>query len=490
MIVSNPFSKGIFMGHRWWKRIALGCAVLVSMATGLMAEDQAENNPPVSAVQLETDVIEIRALSDDLNGLVALYDAEPGAQKKYWIGVICDPVPDSLRAHLDLETDVGLVVREVLDDSPAKAAGIRPSDVLIEISLQADGEELRRKLTEIGQLSEVVQKAEKKPLKVMLLQKGKPRTLEVTPVSRPDEEHFIANFVDVNVTKPHAGNPAKVQELLRQLQEEIGGGPQGVRLQMAAPVVVTAPSVPAPPAPPGDPSHPVMLNYTARFERHPLPEGMTLTITKSGNQPARIEVKKGEGQVWGANENEIDTLPEEARALARSAIAGMNQPHFNITTTPPSKAAWTTVYGGSGGGYGTGFVTARPIPPEQVKEIAELHRQLAAELTEKGAEHPEVKRIQAKLDALQKALPRPTFTKPAPPTATKTVRSVLESRPTGAGAKPVPTVTKSTADAQAQIERLQKQVQELLHLQTKQAEAQQQQMRDLQKVLEKLTTKE
>ncbi len=51
---------------------------------------------------------------------------------KYMIGVSCQPVNDSLRAHLDLPEGAGLIVTgEPTADSPAEKAGIQNHDVLM-----------------------------------------------------------------------------------------------------------------------------------------------------------------------------------------------------------------------------------------------------------------------------------------------------------------------------------------------------------------------
>ncbi|HUQ71961.1 MAG TPA: PDZ domain-containing protein, partial [Planctomycetaceae bacterium] len=399
------------MMNRWWTWAALGC-VAVSSATSARAQEttapravlsivDGDGEAPASAVETE-----VRAISSDLDGLVAFYDAERTAGK-FWIGVSCEPVSESLRNQLDLEAEVGLLVNEVMDDSPAKAAGVQPHDVLISAAFKSDDSAEERKLTEIGDLSTVVQKAETKPLSLVLLRKGKPQTLSIAPVERPQPQNFLVEFTDVDVVKPHQGDPKKVQILLQQLQQELGGAPQMLRLQSAAPVVVAAPPQVA------------HFGSTYAFAGNGLPEGMTLTITKSGNNPARIEVKKGEGQVWGANENEIETLPAEAQAIARSALAGMSQPNFTIAVSPPKHGAGGNVRfthpqpgkpmppGWSGmSPYAPTLPPAVPQPPhaEFARQLAERHLQLVEEQARKGDEHPDVRQIKAQIDALQQEL--------------------------------------------------------------------------------------
>jgi hypothetical protein len=472
------------MLNRWGTGLALGCAMLAATFNAAAQEETATKAPiafvraddeaKASAAATESDAAELREVTLELDRLVALHAAEhpPG---QYWIGVSCEAVSDSLRSQLGLEENVGLLVNEVMDDSPAKKAGIQPHDVLIAVLRKSDSEAEERKLMEIGDLSEVVQRAEAKPLQLMLFRKGKQQTVELTPAERPkpEETRFEASFINVDV--PHQGNPEKVQSLLHQLQEELGGGPRGMRLQMASPVVVAAEA---------QPGH-VNTFIFKSMEANSLPEGMTLTITKSGNKPARIEVKKGEGQVWGANENEIDTLPPEAQGLAKAAVAGMSQPNFNIALSQPH-FGWAgnvrfTQPGMPGAPVPPG-VTELPTPAahaELARQLAEHHRQLAETLTQKGDKHPETQQLKAKIDALHKSLATTTA-------QSAKVHGVQNASRAAAGKR----VVEATGQAgQQQIERLQKQIEELTHMQAKQAEAQQQQMRELQRALEKIATK-
>jgi hypothetical protein len=322
------------MSNRWWLWAALGCAAIVVRSDQLTADE------PAAASDVIDFVVESQASSDAAAAIQIARQYEAGA--KYWIGVGCEPASESLRSQLGLEADKGLVVNEVMDGSPAKAAGIQPHDVLVSVLFTSDDSNAvaaEQMLADISQLSGSVQQSGGKPLSVVLVRKGKQQTVEVTPAERPQPEFTLleANSFHIDIGKP-PHNPEKVQELLRQLQEELGGGPQGtMRLHMTAPVVVAAP--PQAPITFPAPAQGTVQGFVARVEKSGLPAGMTLTITKTGNNPARIEVKQGEGKIWGAKEDEIDTLPVEARELARAAIAGLSQPHSShvkFWATPPA----------------------------------------------------------------------------------------------------------------------------------------------------------
>jgi hypothetical protein len=412
----------------------------------------------------EADVVRSRQLADDADQLVALLNAEqtPG---KYWIGVSCEAVSDSLRSQLDLGENVGLLVNEVMDGSPAKAAGLQPHDVLVTVALKLEAAAEERQLTEVADLNAVVQKAETKPLSLILFRKGKPQTVTIAPAERPkaEETKFEGKFI--NVTIPQH-DPEKVQNLLQQLQDALGGGPQGMRLQMATPVVVAAPT----------------QTSTFAYVGSGLPEGMTLTITKSGSNPARIEVKKGEGQVWGANENEIETLPPEAQGLAKAAVTGMSQQNFQFTTSPLQ--VWARAVQPPPP-PALPMITSNPLAVPQLqaaqvaRELADMQQKLADEQSQKGNDHPDVQTLKRHVDAMQQALSqlRPS----SAPTPKEAFRNRMAYGSAGASVR-----TPEAPGQQQQIEHLQKQIKELTHLYEKQTEAQQAQMQELKRLIERI----
>jgi S1-C subfamily serine protease len=50
---------------------------------------------------------------------------------KHWIGILGGPVTPELRAHLDIPEGQGLLIRQVVPDSPAIKAGLEKFDVLL-----------------------------------------------------------------------------------------------------------------------------------------------------------------------------------------------------------------------------------------------------------------------------------------------------------------------------------------------------------------------
>ena len=114
-----------------------------------------------------------------LEGLPGAIRALPANVGKYMIGVNCGDVPESLRAHLDLDEGVGILVESVSDDSPAAKAGMKRHDILI----SADDNEIG----EVKDLVDAVQKAgeAEKKLSVTAVRSGKVVTVKVQPTQRP-----------------------------------------------------------------------------------------------------------------------------------------------------------------------------------------------------------------------------------------------------------------------------------------------------------------
>ncbi len=98
---------------------------------------------------------------------------------KYMLGVSCQQVDESLRAHLDLPEGAGLMVTgEPTADSPAGKAGIQNHDVLMYAGDDA--------LNNVDDLVEAVQTAgkEEQEIEFRLMRRGKEIELKVKPVER------------------------------------------------------------------------------------------------------------------------------------------------------------------------------------------------------------------------------------------------------------------------------------------------------------------
>jgi len=60
----------------------------------------------------------------------------PAAKSPLWLGVSVDPLPDMVRAQMPTDDGVGVIVRHVVDNSPAAKAGIKENDILLRLDNQ------------------------------------------------------------------------------------------------------------------------------------------------------------------------------------------------------------------------------------------------------------------------------------------------------------------------------------------------------------------
>lgn len=200
---------------------------------------------------------------------------------KYWLGVQCRPVDESLRAHLDLPKAQGLVVVDVVSDSPAASAGIELHDVI----LSANGKPLSIPSDLVASVEAVAEGS----LSLKLLRSGELKTVAATPSRRPKEAT--------------GRNPATYSDsessAFRKWIEELQGEPgRSMRFRFIHPGMIL---------PPDAPCHP------------PLPEDVTVSIVKRGGQPTRVTITRANGK-WEVTENELDTLPQDVRRYAEQML--------------------------------------------------------------------------------------------------------------------------------------------------------------------------
>ncbi len=271
---------------------------------------------------------------------------DAGPQSKYWIGLGCELATDALKSQLGLTEQQALLVTMVAENSPAKTAGFQEHDVITTVKL---GEE-SQPLDSVATLTKMVIKAEQKPLVLSVVRQGKPRDLTVTPMERPQpkEDVLVRNVTDFNIAVAPPGapaNPERVQLLLRELQTAISGQPQPTTIHFTGPVVAPHPV----PAPPGVPHIVVMTKAQ-------LPDDVTVTISKTGKEPVRIQYRKGESNSWGATETEIHTLPPEGRSAVQAVLSALHH------VLPPASGALSLAISGNAGSPPQVMRSDWPVP--------------------------------------------------------------------------------------------------------------------------------
>jgi hypothetical protein len=104
-------------------------------------------------------------------------EEEPGG----WLGVVMSPLPEPLAAQLELE-DLGMMVINVMKDSPADRAGLKQYDVILEF----DGQNLSESFKEFADMVRAHQPGDQ--VEIRILRAAEPMTLTATLSERPEEE--------------------------------------------------------------------------------------------------------------------------------------------------------------------------------------------------------------------------------------------------------------------------------------------------------------
>jgi membrane-associated protease RseP (regulator of RpoE activity) len=220
---------------------------------------------------------------------------------KYWIGLRGGVVgdDDALRAHLDLPANQGLLIVDVVPDSPAAKAGLKKHDIL----LRANDVELR----DMNDLIELVAtEGEKKgQITLDIVRHAERETVYITPEERPADAYasqgggmgggFGGEFPQ--------GFP---RELFGQLER---GGQMPFNFRNFGPGVIVG-------------GH--------GFAN--MPNGVSVSVHKEAGKPTKVTVKRGD-QSWevsGDDPESLKQLPEDLRPFVERMLQGGSPLGMNI----------------------------------------------------------------------------------------------------------------------------------------------------------------
>jgi membrane-associated protease RseP (regulator of RpoE activity) len=155
------------------KWIALGMVGVFAPVAGAFGQGEAPQSAPPNVVPLR---VTLRSPAEgEAGGVLALISE--GAQEAtkveevptgdYYIGIALGELPEVAKRQLHLEH--GLVVDDVLPDSPAAKAEFKPQDVLIRVGEQ--------KLEQPADILKAVNESKDKEMRIVLFRDGKEMTL-------------------------------------------------------------------------------------------------------------------------------------------------------------------------------------------------------------------------------------------------------------------------------------------------------------------------
>lgn len=159
---------------------------LALMTSPLLAQDTPPDKAPAEVRE--------RMMREARERVKQVMEQPDIAAKPWRIGLMVEPVSDTLRNHLDLPEKSGVIVTQCLDGGPAAKAGIKKNDVILAVNGRPVGsiEPLRDSVMESAKTG--------KELRLSTLQKGQRREVVIKPdMPKPP------------VDRPRMANPAPMQ---------------------------------------------------------------------------------------------------------------------------------------------------------------------------------------------------------------------------------------------------------------------------------------
>lgn len=294
-----------------------------------LAEDEAEEKGRV--VQI----------SPDEGGAVPLAEETKGKYANYWIGIRGRGVQSpALRTHLQLAEDMGIVVEDVIEDSPAEKAGLRKYDIILRANDKA--------VHSLDVLQNHVSEHGEKPIEFELIRIGKVETVVVIPENRPIKLVYKDGNPRPDLQNRFGGDGGVRADALRQLFEQLqqNGGLQG-GMRMLGPGV--------------------LLGEGNEFGQNPIPDGVSLSVTRKNGEPAKVTIQRGEDswEMIEGDQEALEQLPEDLKPMAERALqqgqGGLGGMNFDF-----EKGLEDWLPRGFGGGFGAGGII--PAPRQQLSQ--------------------------------------------------------------------------------------------------------------------------
>jgi|GEM_PF-1892664 len=224
---------------------------------------------------------------------------------KYWIGVSVREVSETLSDQLELQNGLGVVALDVVDQGPAQKGGILKHDILL-----TAGE---APLRSAKNLVAAVNKAESKELTIELVRKGHRKSVTVKPAGRRAQQEVVARAI--------VGGAAMPQHIKGPNGEDIQ-----ILVQPGKPHMFWQPGVPLA-VPPAIPPHLTVA------PRAPLPNGVSISMSRTNNDPAKVSVKRG-SESWEVTDRELDKLPADLRPHVEGMLNPHGAIHFRLPQQP------------------------------------------------------------------------------------------------------------------------------------------------------------
>jgi PDZ domain len=281
--------------------------VALVLGAGAIAQAQQKDTPPEGKI-VQIGPEDGRSVPAD--GHTTTVDASPDATLQptvphYWLGLLGGPITPELRAHLDIPEDQGVMIRNLVPNSPATEAGLEQYDVL----MAANGNPLH----DMGDLVSLVSTSgeSQTPIELEMIRKGHVETISVTPTERPEQFSPLGQSM-MSGQLPGMGMPGQgmPDELLQRFGQHFNF-PEGgaMDLQQFGPGAFAG------------------GQSSAAAE---LPGGVSVSVQRENDQPPHITVKRGDDtwNIVGDDPESLNQLPDDIRPFVEQMLHGSG--HFGF----------------------------------------------------------------------------------------------------------------------------------------------------------------
>lgn len=293
-------------------RNSMEWALMVALVLGGGALAQAQSEQAADGQTEPTGkIVRIAPPGGSTTANVAVTNAEDADQAvqpempKHWIGILGGPASPELRAQLDIPAGQGLLIRQVVPNSPAAKAGLQDFDVLLRAN-DAD-------LHEMTELMELVRTAGEQGGAITLdvLRRGQHETITITPETRPEQVTGVEPKMMQGDGGVFAGQP---QDALRMFQQRFGHG-RPFQFRAFGPGTV-------------------LQGRTMGLDQ--MPNGVSVSIQKQNDEPAHITVQRGNDSwdIVGDDPASLEQLPKDVRPFVEQLLSGSGPMQMPLPAMP------------------------------------------------------------------------------------------------------------------------------------------------------------
>lgn len=239
----------------------------------------------------------------------ATQDATPQVElPKHWIGILLGPVSDEVRAQVNVPAEQGVLVRQVVPDSPAAKAGIQRFDIIVAAN--------DKPVVNGSDLMELVQQEGDSGGKITLdvLRHGEHQSIALTPEARPEPTAHDAS------NEPNQGWRTGGSMRGMPGMPNFGPGGPGPHFRMQIPGGA----------------------FGQGFNLQQMPSNVSVSIQKENDEPAHITVKRGNDswEIVGDDPSSLAQLPDDIRPFVERMLSNNSAMTFQMPDMQNMQGMW------------------------------------------------------------------------------------------------------------------------------------------------------